>query len=632
MLPWLANAVKSYGVTGRAYLSISPATRQPELIGDVPVGLPDGAYLGEAAAAVLAEVTAVPFDVGSIPDVARWRSETLRHLTAAADLELISVWSPTFLLRLLDYVADPAAVWPRLKLLSCWASGASQPFAAVLAARLPHAHLQPKGLLSTECVVTVPDAEDRPVLTPWGFFEFEQDERLHLVDELSRGSIYTVVATTASGLYRYRTGDLVRYDGPARSGRPVLEFVGRGELASDLVGEKLTEPFVTDCLKDVPGFRLLVPDARRRRLRAGRRGRRVRVYRAHRAAPLRQPAVRVRSTCSVSSSRCACSKSNDLFDRYANAQLQQGVRLGDDQARCSAKRARLDRETGRIDHEDRADLAQGTAVPAPRRHFQEVAALPAAHAHDARSAGAAGARTRRSRYTTRASRTCPTALDADLIGMTVITGTRNARVRACGSLPRARKDRRARRAARHAPSCGSGVTTRTRSWSVMPTIRGPSCCATSRAEPCGASIGRRRISRSTGLTCPLRGASCSIARSFLTQAVFEATRSCGHDCEFCVAPAAWGRKQFQKPVSWVIEDIRRVGDRRILFIDLNLISNKTYATELFTALVPLNVRWFGLSTVLDRPRSGSDAAHGPVGLPRASARTRDAYERRPAGR
>ena len=86
--------------------------------------------------------------------------------------------------------------------------------------------------------------------------------------------------------------------------------------------------------------------------------------------------------------------------------------------------------------------------------------------------------------------------------------------------------------------------------------------------------------------------------SFLTQAVFEATRSCAHDCEFCVAPTAWGRKQFQKPVSWVVEDIRRVGDRRVLFIDLNLISDKTYATELFSALVPLEVRWFGLSTVL----------------------------------
>jgi radical SAM superfamily enzyme YgiQ (UPF0313 family) len=85
---------------------------------------------------------------------------------------------------------------------------------------------------------------------------------------------------------------------------------------------------------------------------------------------------------------------------------------------------------------------------------------------------------------------------------------------------------------------------------------------------------------------------------FLTQAVFEATRSCGHDCEFCVAPAAWGRKQLQKPVSWVVEDIRRQGDKRILFVDLNLVSNRVYAMELFSALVPLKVRWFGLSTVL----------------------------------
>jgi radical SAM superfamily enzyme YgiQ (UPF0313 family) len=87
-------------------------------------------------------------------------------------------------------------------------------------------------------------------------------------------------------------------------------------------------------------------------------------------------------------------------------------------------------------------------------------------------------------------------------------------------------------------------------------------------------------------------------RDFLTQAVFEATRSCGHDCEFCVAPSAWGRKQFQKPVSWVVEDIRRVGSRRILFIDLNLVSDRAYAMELFTALIPLKLRWFGLATVL----------------------------------
>ncbi len=87
-------------------------------------------------------------------------------------------------------------------------------------------------------------------------------------------------------------------------------------------------------------------------------------------------------------------------------------------------------------------------------------------------------------------------------------------------------------------------------------------------------------------------------RKFLTQAVFEATRSCGHDCEFCIAPTAWGSRQFQKPVSWIVDDIRRVGQKRILFVDLNLVADKTYARELFTALIPLKVRWFGLSTVL----------------------------------
>lgn len=88
------------------------------------------------------------------------------------------------------------------------------------------------------------------------------------------------------------------------------------------------------------------------------------------------------------------------------------------------------------------------------------------------------------------------------------------------------------------------------------------------------------------------------SQNFLTQAVFEASRSCVHDCEFCVAPAAWGRQQYQKPVDWVIEDIRRFGQKQLIFVDLNLISDKEYARELFTKLIPLNVEWFGLSTVL----------------------------------
>jgi radical SAM superfamily enzyme YgiQ (UPF0313 family) len=106
-------------------------------------------------------------------------------------------------------------------------------------------------------------------------------------------------------------------------------------------------------------------------------------------------------------------------------------------------------------------------------------------------------------------------------------------------------------------------------------------------------------------------------RHYLTQAVFEATRACAHDCEFCVVPTAWGRKQFQKPVGHVVEDIRRVGKRRIIFIDLNLISDRAYAAELFEALIPLNIRWFGLATSLigrDRTLMELTARSGCAGL------------------
>jgi radical SAM superfamily enzyme YgiQ (UPF0313 family) len=191
----------------------------------------------------------------------------------------------------------------------------------------------------------------------------------------------------------------------------------------------------------------------------------------------------------------------------------------------------------------------------------------------------------------------PDTLDADLIGITVITGTA---MRAYELADRFRAQGRTvvlggphvtllpAEAARHADSVAVGYAEDT--WPEL--LRDFSWGALRREYRQAPDFSLERMNM------PFARRELFDRGSFLTQAVFEATRSCGHDCEFCVAPTAWGRKQFQKPVSWVVEDIRRVGDRRILFIDLNLISDKSYATELFSALVPLNVRWFGLSTVL----------------------------------
>lgn len=107
------------------------------------------------------------------------------------------------------------------------------------------------------------------------------------------------------------------------------------------------------------------------------------------------------------------------------------------------------------------------------------------------------------------------------------------------------------------------------------------------------------------------------ARRYLTTNVFEATRACIHNCEFCVVPAAWGRRPYQKPVEDVVADIRQHGARKLIFVDLNLIADRDYAARLFEALIPLKVRWYGLSTVLladDMPLLKLAARSGCRGL------------------
>jgi hypothetical protein len=168
----------------------------------------------------------------------------------------------TALWRLSSYYRkqDTRELWPNMKLLSCWIDASSRPYADELKSRLPGVPVQGKGLLATEGVTTVPDIEGRPVLAAdSGFYEFLDDKnRVRSAWELHPGECCEVLVTTSGGLYRYRSGDRVRCEGFAGD-VPVLVFVGRGGLVTDLVGEKLTEAFVAQCLQGLPGFRMLVP-------------------------------------------------------------------------------------------------------------------------------------------------------------------------------------------------------------------------------------------------------------------------------------------------------------------------------------------------------------------------------------
>jgi radical SAM superfamily enzyme YgiQ (UPF0313 family) len=206
------------------------------------------------------------------------------------------------------------------------------------------------------------------------------------------------------------------------------------------------------------------------------------------------------------------------------------------------------------------------------------------------------------------------ALDADLIGMTVITGTA----------------RRAYELSAHFRRRGIPVVLGGPHVTLIPDDAQPhgDAIAVGYAEESWPQIVRdfaagrlqpRYIQR-PGLALdnlPFARRDLLPRHRFITNDVFEATRGCVHSCEFCVVPSAWGLKPYQKPVEDVVADIRQKGARKLIFVDLNLIADPSYAARLFQALIPLRVQWYGLATTLlgeDPPLLALAARSGCRGL------------------
>ncbi|WP_435954727.1 GH3 family domain-containing protein [Dryocola sp. BD626] len=304
LIGWLSALIAQFQLNeGKVYWALSPAAAESQMTpSGILIGAGDALYLGEENLAAFAQLSAVPMSLGSVKDMGHWQLLTLYFLIRCYDLRLISVWSPSFLTSLLTALhekqyelvellahggnvaghqlcADNSALhryhaylhqkntyilWPRLNVISCWADASSQPLANAVQHQFPGVYLQPKGLLSTEAIITVPDGSDRARLClDSNFYEFlRADGTIFLAHEIVVNDEYSVIVTTNSGLYRYSTGDRVKCIG-AQPGKITLRFLGRDGVCSDLVGEKLNEPFVTRCLSQLKGFATLVPDRKR---------------------------------------------------------------------------------------------------------------------------------------------------------------------------------------------------------------------------------------------------------------------------------------------------------------------------------------------------------------------------------
>jgi len=287
----------------RSYWSVSPVAQgKTRTAGGVRIGLEDDTqYFHPLIRLVLRRTLAVPPEVARISDIGAWQRETCRRLLACEDLGFISVWSPTFLVRLMEEMQKllPAllpelpserrfmmearldaagritleALWPSLALLSCWTEGFAAKFLPELRAFAPTVEVQPKGLLATEGVVTIPWSAAGgaiPALTSHFIelldLEVSGEARLIPVYEARVGGRYQPVISTSGGLLRYRLGDALRCTG--RYGEvPVLAFEGRVDRVVDLVGEKLSEDVVEPIVEKLLAahglagrFSMLVPE------------------------------------------------------------------------------------------------------------------------------------------------------------------------------------------------------------------------------------------------------------------------------------------------------------------------------------------------------------------------------------
>ncbi|HWP57529.1 MAG TPA: GH3 auxin-responsive promoter family protein [Candidatus Acidoferrales bacterium] len=327
--PWMADLYRHRRkmLLGGSYWSITPLAAVPEVTqGGLRVGCDDEReYFGKLDRKLLDRLILVPAELAKVSDVESGRYVTLRFLLETPRLAFISVWNPSFLTLLVGLLEEhgarliedirrgtltppralpshlhaslarglaprpsrareleeilrrlgklaPIEVWPKLSLISCWASGNARNFLPELQSLFPGVEIQPKGLLATEGVVSIPilGHPGGALALTSHFFEFIPEggsrARPLLADELDNGQIYKVLLTTGGGLYRYDLGDWIQVVGYVGE-TPLVEFIGKESAVSDLCGEKLHAARVETALgaalaefRLTPSFAMLAPE------------------------------------------------------------------------------------------------------------------------------------------------------------------------------------------------------------------------------------------------------------------------------------------------------------------------------------------------------------------------------------
>lgn len=189
--------------------------------------------------------------------------------------------------------------------------------------------------------------------------------------------------------------------------------------------------------------------------------------------------------------------------------------------------------------------------------------------------------------------TIPLDLEADIVGITCITGTaprcyayadyfrsKGMKVFIGGVHP----SMLPQEAAQHADVVMTGFSEFTFPQMLRDFVKGE--LKPFYHQDCNFTMNKRSIPRRELLN----------KKRYITINTVEVIRGCSHPCTFCAYPMAFGSTVYKRPVKEVVKEIEALKAKIIVFPDVNLIADKVYAKELFTALIPLKIHWLGLVT------------------------------------
>jgi len=276
---------------GLQYWSISPMVGKNDVTaGGTKIGFESDFEYLDMSESDADSLFAVPSQIKNVNHIEQFRYITAYFLLCARNLSFISIWHPSFITLLIQTIEDNweelihdisdgklsvekkyqilfqqklkpnperanelqllvekrasfNEIWPNLQLISCWHD--KHGYFEKIQTLFPQSVIQPKGLLATEGITSIPLLNDEghvPAYTSH-FLEFRDSSGTCFpIHQIETGKSYEVILTTGGGLYRYSTRDMVQVCGYFNQ-LPLLSFVGRMNTF-DLVGEKLDEHFI----------------------------------------------------------------------------------------------------------------------------------------------------------------------------------------------------------------------------------------------------------------------------------------------------------------------------------------------------------------------------------------------------